>query len=383
MQPPLVSIPLEALPIGAATLDKNHIIVAANQRFVRLCGHRDVLTTRVRLVDTLSKRDRPAIEAAFADLALLDGQMPQPRSVKVRRAAPPSLWLSLDMARVNDGSAASYIVCLQAVHRRRSDGAPRGKTSNGLAGSRARDREPWPPSLTALAHELRGPLTAIRGWAHMSAAGMIPSEKVSDALAIIERNATSVSELVESLFDLSRRATGSLVLERRFVDLNAVARFVVESAQPAALRRGVALTLSCPPTTVGVDGDALRLQQVVRNIVDNAIKFTPAGGHVDVHTWTDSANAELIVSDDGLGISQDLLPIIFEPFCHDDGAVRPPQKGLGLGLALVRELVQLHQGDVRASSEGRGQGSTFVVRLPLARSAATHRSQEARPIKPS
>ena len=188
-------------------------------------------------------------------------------------------------------------------------------------------------------------------------------------MAVIGRNASSLSHMIEDLFDLSRRTTGSLALKRERIDLNPLAQLVVESTLPAARDRDVMLSVRRAPRTLPVNGDALRLEQVLRNLVDNAIKFTPAGGQVRVTTRCDGSFAELVVADNGPGISPDLLPGIFEPFRHDDDAVAPSARGLGLGLAIVRELVQLHEGDVRALSGGTGHGSTFVVRLPLANSA--------------
>jgi signal transduction histidine kinase len=193
-----------------------------------------------------------------------------------------------------------------------------------------------------------------------------------DPLARIPRAAHSDSGLGGdggSLFDLSRRAAGSLALKRDMLDLNPLAQFVVESTLPAARDRNVLLTVRRTHTTLLVNGDPLRLEQVVRNLVVNAIKFTPTGGRVHVHTRCDGLFAELAVTDTGPGIPPDVLPDIFEPFRHADASVPLSDRGLGLGLALVRELVRLHHGEVRALSEGIGQGSTFIVRLPLADAA--------------
>jgi signal transduction histidine kinase len=199
----------------------------------------------------------------------------------------------------------------------------------------------------------------------MAEKGVLPPERMARALTVIERNAASLSDLIDNVFDLSRKAAGALRLERKVVDLNSLTHAVVESSLPAARDHGVILTVGRSHPPLLVNGDPLRLEQVVRNLVTNALKFTPSSGRVHVHTQSDGLFAELVVTDNGLGISPDLLPVIFEPLWHDDAAVLPSERGLGLGLALVRELVQLHHGDVRALSGGQGQGSTFIVRLPL------------------
>jgi len=159
------------------------------------------------------------------------------------------------------------------------------------------------------------------------------------------------------------------VLKRRVVDLNPLAELVVDSNLPAARSHSVILTATRARSPLHVNGDPLRLEQIVRNLIENAIKFTPMGGHVHVQTERSGLYAELVVSDNGRGISPDMLTEIFEPFRHDDAVVATTDQGLGLGLALVKELVHLHEGDVRALSGGKGHGATFIVRLPLARSA--------------
>jgi signal transduction histidine kinase len=179
--------------------------------------------------------------------------------------------------------------------------------------------------------------------------------------------------MIENLFDLSRRATGSLAVTQDMLDLNPLAQLVVESTVSAARARNVLLTVRRTSGTLLVKGDSFRLEQVVRNLVENAIKFTPPGGDVHVYTRSEGLFAEIVVADNGLGIAPDVLPIIFEPFRHDDASLRSWEQGLSL--ALVRELVQLHGGDVRALSGGKGQGSTFIVTLPLVTSSVAAQKQ--------
>jgi two-component sensor histidine kinase len=375
----LLNIPLQGLPVAAAALDRNAVIVAANDHFTRLCREGDSTTTGQRLADIVAKPYRPAVDEAVYGL---EGRAARRCTLRALRAKPPSLWLTIDVTRLGPDSIVPYVACLHAIsgrrrldnlpHRRRRDRYPRSYAAGprSVAAAVAPAIDPWPPFLTTLSHELRGPLTAILGWAQMAERGRLDADRLSQALRVITRNATSLSELIENLFDLSRRAAGSLVLERHVVDLNPLAHRVVESALPAARHRNVILTVRRGDTTLPVDGDPLRLEQIVRNLVDNAIKFTPTGGHVHVHTGSDGLFAELVVTDNGFGIPPDQLRTIFEPFRQDGAIVPASDRGLGLGLALVRELVQLHQGDVRALSQGRGHGSTFIIRLPLAKTAA-------------
>ena len=379
--PSLVSIPLQGLPIAAAALDHNSVIVAANHQFMRLSGQVSAPSGQ-RLADIVAEPDKPIVEEALSGLAELASRVPQRCSITALRAKAPSLWLAIDVSGLGPQSSVPYLACLQAMpRRRRRDGLPERRLQPGCrraqdfgwefgAAAARRHNEKWPPLLMTLSHEFRGPLTAIRGWAQMAERGLLPPEGISRALAIIGRNSASLSDLIDKLFDLSRRAAGSLVLKRRVVDLSPLTELIVESNLPVARNRSVMLTVTRSRTPLYINGDPLRLEQIIRNLVENAIKFTPMGGHVHVHTGRSGSHAELVVSDNGRGISPDLLTDIFEPFRHDDAIIGPSERGLGLGLALVKELVQLHEGDVRALSSGKGQGATFIVRLPLARSAA-------------
>ena len=379
--PSLVSVPLQGLPIAAATLDRDSVILAANHQFLRLSGQDSGLAGQ-RLVDIVSDPDKPVVQDALSGLAALASRIPQRCSVTVLRAKAPSLWLAIDVSSLGPQSAVPYLACLQAMpRRRRRDGLPERRLQPGCrraqdlgwefgAAAARRQNERWPPLLMTLSHEFRGPLTAIRGWTQMAETGLLPPEKLSRAFSVISRNAASLSDLIEKLFDLSRRSAGSLGLKRRLVDLTPLTELVVDSCLPGARNRSVILTVSRSRSALLVHGDPLRLEQIVRNLIENAIKFTPMGGHVHVHTGRSGPYAELVVSDNGRGISPDLLTEIFEPFRQDDATLGPSERGLGLGLALVKQLVQLHEGEVRALSNGKGHGSTFIVRLPLARTAA-------------
>ena len=377
LESPVVSIPLCRLPIAAAAVNLDGVIVASNHRFERLCTEVDATHPPQHLAELVAEEYQDAVHEAFETLRAFGKQPTAACSIKALRRRPPCLWLAFELVGLGPDGPAPYLVYAHALaHRRRDDilplprHAPSVHKPHTSAPKSGLDRKSWPRVLVMLSHECRGPLTAICGWADMAARAGLPPAKMSRALTLIVRNATTLSQMMENLFDLSRRATGSLALQRTAIDLNALARLVVESAQPAAHGHGVVLTARAPKVPLLVYGDSLRLEQVVRNLVENAIKFTPRGGHVQVHTIEDEPFARIVVTDDGCGISRELLPLIFEPFKHEDKTVQLSDRGIGLGLALVRELVKLHGGDVRALSKGEGEGSTFIVRLPTMKAAA-------------
>lgn len=220
--------------------------------------------------------------------------------------------------------------------------------------------------LATVSHELRTPLHAIIGWAHLLRHKRLDEPTVTRAIQTIERNAKSQAQLVEDILDVSRVITGKLRLNIGPVDAAAVINAAVDSVQLAADSKGIQLEVMLEPSALHVAGDASRLQQVVWNLLSNAIKFTPAGGHVCVRLERAGTQVQIIVSDTGEGIYPDFLPFIFDRFRQADGTSTRRHGGLGLGLAIVRHLVELHGGTVHADSAGAGLGTTFSLRLPLA-----------------
>ncbi|HEX8187475.1 MAG TPA: PAS domain S-box protein [Pyrinomonadaceae bacterium] len=218
--------------------------------------------------------------------------------------------------------------------------------------------------LATLSHELRTPLTAILGWASMLAAGGLNAQEATRAVAAIERNARAQRQIVEDVLDVSRIITGKLRLEMRPVELRALVQDAVESVRPAAEAKGIYLSTLLAPEVGEVTGDPDRLQQVMWNLLTNAVKFTPAGGRVEVELRREGARTSLRVGDTGEGIAPEFLPHVFDRFRQADMGTTRQHGGLGLGHAIVRHLVELHGGEVAAESPGRGLGSTFTVRLP-------------------
>ena len=220
--------------------------------------------------------------------------------------------------------------------------------------------------LATVSHELRTPLNAILGWSHMLRNNRLDAPTTTRAVETIERNAQAQAQLVEDILDVSRMIMGKLRLNIAPVDVAAVINAAVDSVQLAADTKGIRLGVTLDPSARHVAGDPGRLQQVVWNLLANAIKFTPAGGSVEVQLARAGDNAELRVSDTGGGISADFLPYIFDRFRQADGSSTRRHGGLGLGLAIVRHLVELHGGTVHVESAGQGHGATFTIQLPLA-----------------
>ena len=224
--------------------------------------------------------------------------------------------------------------------------------------------------LAVVSHELRTPLAAALLWARMLARGGLDPARIARAADTIERSMRRQARLVEDLLDASRIVTGSLRLDTRPVELAPVVAAAVEAVRPLAIAKGVDLA-PLPGSAVGlVLGDPERLQQIFANLLENAVEFTPAGGRVAVGLDREGDRARVRVSDNGEGIAADLLPHVFERFRQGDSTSTRVHGGLGLGLTIVRELVGLHGGTVRAESEGTGLGSTFTVELPLTTMAA-------------
>ncbi|MBD2082889.1 PAS domain S-box protein [Leptolyngbya sp. FACHB-17] len=220
--------------------------------------------------------------------------------------------------------------------------------------------------LAVLSHELRSPLNPILGWSRLLQQGKLDVAKTTAALATIERNAQLQVQLIDDLLDISRILRGKLSLTTTPVDLSSIISEALETVRLAAEAKAIQIQTTLSLSTAIVLGDAGRLQQVVWNLLSNAIKFTPANGHVTVALSSTGSQAHIQVTDTGKGIKPDFLPYVFEHFRQEDGATTRKFGGLGLGLAIVRQIVELHGGTVAVGSLGEGKGATFTVQLPLA-----------------
>src|SRR5215813_9959394 len=219
--------------------------------------------------------------------------------------------------------------------------------------------------LATVSHELRTPLNSILGWAQLLQSGSLDDSSSSRALTTIERNTKTLAQIIDDLLDVSRIITGKLRLNVRPVELATVVESVLETLRPASDAKSINLDVSLRPGVGRVSGDAGRLQQIVWNLLSNAIKFTPSGGQVTVRLERVASWASVTVTDTGEGIRPAFLPFVFDRFSQADSTFTRPHGGLGLGLAIVRHLVELHGGSVGAESQGQGLGATFTASFPL------------------
>jgi PAS domain S-box-containing protein len=219
--------------------------------------------------------------------------------------------------------------------------------------------------LSTISHELRTPLNAILGWTRMLREGGFDQSGTARALQTVERNALTQAQLVDDLLDVSRIITGKLKLQLQQVDLVDAVSAALEAMRPAAAAKGVRLHSELDPDAEVAFADPDRIAQIIWNLLSNAIKFTPSGGEVAIATARHPTDIELRVRDTGIGIPAAFLPFVFDRFRQADSSTTRVQSGLGLGLAIVRHLVELHGGTVSVESDGPGQGATFYVRLPV------------------
>ncbi len=228
--------------------------------------------------------------------------------------------------------------------------------------------------MAVVSHELRTPLTAILGWARMLQTGTLDEKTAARAIDAIERNAESQNQLIGDLLDFSRIISGRMRLDVRRVELASVIEAAIDVVSPAADAKSIRLQTTLDPNAGPVSGDRDRLQQVMWNLLSNAVKFTPKSGRVQVRLARVNSSVEITVSDTGQGISAEFLPYVFDRFRQADQTTTRRQAGLGLGMAITKHLVELHGGTLRAESPGEGQGSSFVVKLPV---MIVHRAEQS------
>lgn len=346
-------------PSFVATLQgPEHIFELTNPAYLQLVGHRDVIEKTVR-------EALPEI-AGQGFFELLDNVFQTGEAFTGRE-------LSVQLQREPQGALEQRFVDFVFQPIFEAGGAVSGIFVHGFditeqvqarqgaeTANRAKDE-----FLATLSHELRTPLNAVLGWSRMLDDSRLGDEDRTRAIEAIQRNAQLQAQLVEDILDVSRIISGKLKLDVRPTDLAAVVEAAVESVLPAAQAKGIRLQRVLDSGSSLISGDPDRLQQVVWNLLSNAIKFTPKGGRVQIRLERVNSHVEIIATDTGIGISPQVLPYVFDRFRQADSTSTRQHGGLGLGLAIVRHLIEMHGGTVDAESAGEDQGSTFTVRLPL------------------
>jgi signal transduction histidine kinase len=231
--------------------------------------------------------------------------------------------------------------------------------------------------LTTLSHELRTPLSAILGWAQVLRRGTRNEVDLQRGLESIERNARAQAQLIDDLLDMSHISAGKVLLDLQAIAPAAIVMAAIATARPAAHAKNIALTTALDPAALTIAADPERLQQVIWNLLSNALKFTPRNGAVHITLHAIDGHAEITVTDTGVGIKPDFLPHVFEHFRQVDSSATRQHGGLGLGLSIVKHLVELHGGTVRACSDGIDCGASFTLQFPLAASAPLPANQAA------
>ena len=232
--------------------------------------------------------------------------------------------------------------------------------AEALAANRLKDE-----FLAVVSHEMRTPLNAVLGWARLLGGGQLDPARTTKAIQTIERNTKALARIIDDLLDISRLIGGNIRIDAQPVDLVAVIQGALDEVRPAAEMKSISLRFTCHEIPDPVGGDTLRLQQVVANLLSNAIKFTPSGGRVEVRLTPTDSWAEIQVADTGQGIAAEFLPHLFERFTQADTSTTRRQGGIGVGLAIVKALVERHGGSVHADSPGVGNGATFTIRIPV------------------
>jgi PAS domain S-box-containing protein len=354
----------DRVPVFIAQLDEQECYVFVNRPYAGYYGRRpeDIIGRQLREV---------AGEQAYAEL--------RPRVQGVFAGGRDAIWETAEgakhfqfratIARDADGHTHGMLIVGTDITKRKLTEVELERAKRDAeAASRAKE-----DFLAVLSHELRTPLSAVYGWARMLQSGQLKAEAAERALDVIVRNAEAQVQLIDDLLDVSRIITGKMRLDVRPVDLEAVIRAAIDAVRPAADSKEIRLQCVLDPRAVAITGDPDRLQQVVWNLLSNGVKFTPKRGRIQVHLQRTNSHVEIVISDTGQGIRKEQLPHLFERFHQADSTSTRSHTGLGLGLALVRHLVELHGGKVTAQSPGEGQGATFTVELPV---AIAHREQE-------
>ena len=355
--------------VGVAILSPEGRCGEVNDELCRMFGYARPELLRLAWLDLVPAEERGTAAALLAQ-ALSPAGTPATRDMRCVRRDGEALDAIVSVRGLPgpEGAIDQVMVLVQNITERKRVEAERERYLAQAEMARQRAEEVSRAKdvfLATVSHELRTPLSAVVVWTHLLEGGSLDTTKASRALEAIARNVASLTRVVEDLTDVSRIASGKLRLKAGAVDVREVIAVALAAVRPGAQAKSIRLSSVLPAAPGRVWGDAGRLQQVIWNLLSNAIKFTPQGGRVEVQLGVTDSHAEIVVSDTGQGIRPDFLPFVFERFRQAEGAATRAHGGLGLGLAIVRQLVELHGGTVRAESPGDGQGATFTVSLPL------------------
>jgi PAS domain S-box-containing protein len=361
-----------SLASPAAEVDRVGLILAANQAFCALVARSESELRRLRLRDLLYEDDR---RAHPADLQRwLGAERTLERAERYTLPDGSRTWLatSVSMFEADDAPGVRFLVLARDIsaEKEKEEQLKEGR-AGVLREEQAARRQAEQASrlkdefLALLSHELRSPLGAILMWLRLLQKGSFSASESSRALAIVERSARSLESIVEDLLHVSRISAGKFSVSLQPLDLATLVDAAADAAEGDAALKGLTLSVSIERRPVLVRGDPLRLQQAVSNLLSNAVKFTSSGGRIGVCLDAVADQARVRVTDNGAGMSADFLPLAFERFRQQDSSSTRSQRGLGLGLYIVRHVMELHGGSVTAESPGPGMGSTFTILLPL------------------
>ena len=352
---------VETVPVPLLVLDASMRIASANHAFCRAFELAPILVEGVGLLQLDGGTwNVPALREAVERVVTTRSLV---RDVALEIVLPRAghRMLSLSGSHVSGEGGGLVVLAIEDVTARRMlEASEREARIGAEQANRAKDL-----FLATLSHELRTPLATILMSAQILGGVAMEGVAARHATAALGRAVGNLTKLIDDLLDISRIVSGKLMLDLQSVDLTTIVEHAIEDARPAIERKGLALALDMGEAIGPVHGDPVRLQQVVANLLGNAIKFTPKGGTITVGLRAAADRAELVVSDDGIGIRPEALPHLFDRFVQAEGSMTRAHGGLGLGLAIVRHLVDVHGGEVWAESAGVGKGSTFRVVLPL------------------
>jgi PAS domain S-box-containing protein len=362
-------------PVGIFEIDHQGNCIYTNPRYQAICHVTAAESLAKSWLESVHPDDRETANNSW--LSYLNQGQEYSQEYRFLIQNNVVRWVHIRCASMlaTDGSIQGYVATVEDITEQKNAEDTRAQmfreqTARQEAEAANRMKDEF---LAVLSHELRTPLTAMLGWSKILRTKKLDEQGTIRALDAIERNAIAQTQLIEDILDISRIIRGQLRLNLGVVDLQSVVQLALEAVRPQAEMKSLQLDV-CLDSNVGkVSGDAVRLQQVVLNLLTNAVKFTPKDGRVEVQLeLVETSSAKIAVKDTGIGIEPDFLPKVFERFRQADSSTTRSQNGLGLGLAIVRHLVELHGGSINAESSGKDQGATFTVVLPLLQQKKHH-----------